>query len=172
MLTTKARDPTAAIFKYFQFTHRDTPALAFMLTNTTPDKKPTKFILLSLKDALRWNQACGSGAFAYSTPIRSVVYYYRDPDKNEGKTNGFVILPRFVLDAPPYTFVTCINGNKYDLLPDNWTHYQHSRGNPLTAADQLMALSNKQNKNAPSVPMVSRLVDPVLLDWNTWTLKT
>ena len=79
---------------------------------------------------------------------------------------------RFVINAPPYTYCRALNRQKLDLLPDNWEAYRHAKGNKLTTEQQLQSIREDDRKSAPSVPLASRLVDPVLLDFNTWTVRT
>lgn len=154
------------------YTPNPSRVVALRLANAKPKARPTKFFVLDLDVALRWNDLCGSGSFMYAVPQKGVAhrYWHTDPETGELK-NKFILVSKFAANAPAHTFCNPKNGNKFDLRACNIHHYHHSRGGSQTAVELLKEKASRENRTAPRVPFAAALVAADKLDWADWTIK-
>lgn len=156
-------------FRLYSFDHYGSDCVALKLSNRKP-RTPTKFCLMLTRDAIRWYRSSSNAGSLYWSPVnKAVVHNYDDPDAPKGVS--IILLSRFVTKAPGGTYCTSTVKQPLDLRPDKWKVYEHKKGNPLTAAEQLEAKAKREHGREPYVTLLSRLVEPNKLDWNTWTVR-
>ncbi|MGD9671285.1 MAG: hypothetical protein AB7U75_19925 [Hyphomicrobiaceae bacterium] len=170
------RDPTRQLIALHAFdlphTYGSPRVVALRLANATPKTKPTRFFVLDLEVALRWNDQCGGGSFMYAVPQKGVAhrYWFTDPKTGE-KTNKFILLSRFASNASAHTYCKHKNGNRFDIRACNVLTFEHPRGSPLTAAEQIEEKASREDGKAPRVPLVASLVPFDRCDWSDWSVK-